>query len=169
MEKIDNAIYDRIAETWWDENSMIHILRTAINPARFGYFGKIWKERGLKPSELSLLDVGCGGGFLSEEFAKSGFCVTGVDSSAATLQTAQNHAEQAKLDIKYVNGRAEALPFDDATFDVVTCCDVLEHVSDLDVVVKEIARVLKPGGIFFYDTINRTPLSKFVMIKLFQD
>ena len=82
---------------------------------------------------------------------------------------ARGHAIQSGPGIDYRVARGEALPFSDRTFDLVYCCDVLEHVSDLDAVIAETARVLKPGGIYFYDTVNRTRAAKLVMIKLFQE
>ena len=170
MQQIDNDVYNRMSATWWDENSMLSILRTAINPVRFGYFSDLLDRRlKVRPQGMALLDVGCGGGFLSEEFARIGFDVTGVDPSDATLQTASQHAKIASLKINYLRGSGENLPFHDRHFDVVVCCDVLEHVRDVGRVISEISRVLKPCGTFFYDTINRTPLSRLVMIKLFQD
>ena len=72
-------------------------------------------------------------------------------------------------EIEYVHGSGEQLPFGDASFDLIYCCDVLEHVSDLDKVIAETARVVKPGGYYFYDTINRTPQSRLVMIKMLQE
>lgn len=149
---------------------MLSLLRTAINPARFGYFKQVLEQKvNFDPKGRALLDVGCGGGFLSEEFARLGFSVTGVDPSEKTLQSAAAHAQQVGLQIQYQKGTGEKIPCPDNHFDVVTCCDVLEHVSDLGTVIREITRVLKPGGVFFYDTINRSPLSWLVMIKLFQD
>lgn len=170
MPTIDNAIYDRVHTTWWDEDGFMALLRTSVNPPRFDYFRKVLLDRiGLDPASLSLLDVGCGGGLLSERFANLGCTVTGIDRSVPTLAAARAHAEKAGLVIDYLEGSAESLPFQERQFDVVCCCDVLEHVDDLDVVVREISRVLKPGGVFFFDTINRTLRSKLVAIKFAQD
>jgi 2-polyprenyl-6-hydroxyphenyl methylase/3-demethylubiquinone-9 3-methyltransferase len=170
MPTIDNAIYDRVHATWWDEDGFMALLRTSVNPPRFDYFRKVLLDRiGLDPASVRLLDVGCGGGLLSERFASIGCTVTGIDLSVASLTTARAHAEKSGLAIDYLEGGAESLPFDAAQFDVVCCCDVLEHIDDVDVVVREISRVLKPGGVFFFDTINRTFRSKLVAIKLAQD
>jgi 2-polyprenyl-6-hydroxyphenyl methylase/3-demethylubiquinone-9 3-methyltransferase len=116
-----------------------------------------------------LLDVGCGGGFLSEEFAKAGFNVTGMDPSPHLLDAARTHAAQCGLNVNYVEGYGEHLPFPTCAFDHVACCDVLEHVDDLGTVIGEIARVLKPGGTFLFDTVNRTLVSWLFMIKVAQD
>lgn len=165
MAVIDNDIYNRQAETWWEEDGFMAILRTAINPPRFDYF----RRQLPTPQGLRVLDVGCGGGYLSEQLAELGCEVTGVDASVPSLEAARRHAASQGLRIDYREGRAEALPFADASFDVVCCCDVLEHVDDVGAVIAEIARVLKPGGLFFYDTINRTLMSRLLAIKVAQD
>jgi 2-polyprenyl-6-hydroxyphenyl methylase / 3-demethylubiquinone-9 3-methyltransferase len=158
---INNEVYNSQATGWWNENHFLHLLKTGINPARFGYFYEILTRRlGIDPKTLSVLDVGCGGGILSEEFAKIGCRVTGIDRSQASLETAQRHAAQQGLQIEYRPGLAEALPCENASFDIVVCCDVLEHVDDLEKVVSEVARALKPGGSLFYDTINRTEAAR---------
>ncbi len=170
MPTIDNAIYDHIPATWWEQDGFMALLRTSVNPPRFDYFRGVLIDRlRLDPRALRVLDVGCGGGLLSEAFAALGCRVTGIDRSAPTLGAARAHAVTSGLDIAYLEASAESLPFDAQQFDVVCCCDVLEHVDDLDKVVAEIARVLEPGGVFFFDTINRTLRSKLVAIKLAQD
>jgi 2-polyprenyl-6-hydroxyphenyl methylase / 3-demethylubiquinone-9 3-methyltransferase len=146
------------------------MLLTGLNPGRFEYFRAILTERlGIDPRRTAALDVGCGGGFLTEEFARLGCRVTGIDPSAPTLETARAHAPRSGLEIEYRVGTGERLPVDDTGFDIVYCCDVLEHVDDLDRVIAETARVLRPGGVYFFDTINRTAVSKLVLIKLIQD
>lgn len=167
---VDNEIYDRLGATWWREGEMLNLLRSVLNPLRFGYFREVLVDRlGLDPASLSALDVGCGGGLLAEEFARLGCRVTGVDPSERSLETARAHARESGLEIDYRTGVGEDLPVEDAAFDVVYCCDVLEHVDSVPKVVAEIGRALKPGGIFLYDTINRTPLSNLVFIKVVQD
>ena len=170
MATIDNTIYDHVPGTWWDEDGFMALLRTSVNPPRVAYFRDVLVERlRLDPRGLRVLDVGCGGGLLSEAFAAMGCEVTGVDRSAPTLASARAHAVQSGRSIRYLDGSAESLPSDAQAFDVVVCCDVLEHVDSPDVVIGEIARVLKPGGAFLFDTINRTLRSNLVAIKLAQD
>jgi 2-polyprenyl-6-hydroxyphenyl methylase/3-demethylubiquinone-9 3-methyltransferase len=116
-----------------------------------------------------VLDIGCGGGFLAEEFAALGCPVTGVDPSPVSVGAARAHAAGRGLGIDYRVGAGEDLPGPDAAFDVACCCDVLEHVSDVDRVISETARVLRPGGLYLFDTINRTRTSKLLAIKAAQE
>ncbi len=153
---VDNDLYNREAHTWWDEDSFLHILRVSVNPVRVEYIEDILSGLGWDKNGLRVLDVGCGGGYLPEELTRLLSLTTGVDSSRASIAAARAHAMQTGLQVAYRVARAESLPFADAVFDVVTCCDVLEHVDDLDRTLDEAARVLKPGGIIIYDTINRT-------------
>lgn len=158
------AYYDRWATEWWDASAKVYAL-SYLNPPRFEYFDRhISNWQG-----LHVLDIGCGGGFTCELLAQRGVIVSGVDQSAACINIAQQHAMQNQLAIAYQVAHAEALPFPDASFDVVTCVDVLEHVADLRQTLQEIQRVLKPGGTFCFDTVNRTRKSKVVMIWLLED
>jgi 2-polyprenyl-6-hydroxyphenyl methylase/3-demethylubiquinone-9 3-methyltransferase len=170
-QKVDNDIYRRLGNAWWDDDvGEFSTLRFWINPVRFGYFKRVLdREQVLAAGRRKLLDVGCGGGILAEEFARLGFEVTGVDPAPETIDTARAHAATSGLSIEYHTGVGEHLPFADESFDHVACCDVLEHVDDVDRVVGEIARVLRPGGLFFYDTINRTLISKIAIIKVMQE
>lgn len=171
---VDNDLYNQPGDIWWGEAGSqigaLSLLRVALNPARFGYFRQVLTERlKLEPQTLRALDIGCGGGLLAEEFARLGCQVTGIDPSAPSIATARAHASQSGLAIAYLVGVGEQVPFADASFDLVYCCDVLEHVSDLERVMAETARVLKPGGVYCFDTVNRTLFSKLVTIKLFQE
>ncbi|MDE3230704.1 MAG: bifunctional 2-polyprenyl-6-hydroxyphenol methylase/3-demethylubiquinol 3-O-methyltransferase UbiG [Chloroflexota bacterium] len=167
--QIDNTVYDRLADTWWDARGLLNLLQSAINPWRVPYFQRILAQRRITPQSTRALDVGCGGGLLAEVFAALGFTVTGIDQSDASLAVARAHAALSGLRIGYQRGDAAALPFADATFEVVYCCDALEHLPDWDAALGEIARVLTPGGVFLYDTINRTRFSRIVTIHLLQD
>jgi 2-polyprenyl-6-hydroxyphenyl methylase/3-demethylubiquinone-9 3-methyltransferase len=166
---VDNQLYDRLSHTWWDDAGFLNILQTALNPARVGFLERGLTEHFGSPAGLTLVDVGCGGGLLAEELAARGCDVTGVDPSEGSLEVARAHAAESGLSIEYVVGRAEALPVPDGWADAVVCCDVLEHVGSVGAAVAEAARVLRPGGLYLYDTINRTLRSKLVMINLFQE
>jgi 2-polyprenyl-6-hydroxyphenyl methylase / 3-demethylubiquinone-9 3-methyltransferase len=166
---VDNDLYNRLAGTWWDPNSFLHILRISVNPVRVEYIEGVLRELGWPQNGLSALDVGCGGGYLPQELTNLFDQVTGVDASLGSVAAAHTHALISGHKIAYRVSRAESLPFADATFDAVTCCDVLEHVDDLDRLLAEVARVLKPGGIFVYDTINRTFMTWLSIIFIAQD
>ena len=170
MKTINND-YDTNAHRWWSEDEgTFSSIRYFVHPVRVAYFREVMER--LRPggyAGLSALDVGCGGGFLSEDLAKSGLRVTGIDPSEGSLRAAAAHARESGLRIEYRAGSGEGLPFADASFDMVFCCDVLEHVGNVDTVIREIARVLRPGGLFFFDTINRTPESRIAVIFLLQE
>lgn len=167
---IDNDVYNRVGATWWDEDNPLNMLHGSLTPGRFAYFRDVLTARvGADYAGMRALDIGSGGGFLAEEFAKIGFDVVGVDPSAVSVAAARTHAGAGGLDIDYRIGSGEHLPVRDTEFDVAYCCDVLEHVSDLDAVIGETTRALKPGGLFLFDTINRTRISKLVAIKIMQE
>ncbi len=167
--RINNDIYQAYGHNWWSEDASFDIfsLRYCMNPVRYGYFRRRLQQLHLPGN--AVLDVGCGGGFLAEEFARDGFAVTGIDPAARSIDAARKHAADNNLEIDYREGKGEALPFLDASFDIVACCDVLEHVEDLSRVISEVARALKPRGVFCYDTVNRTWFSKVALIKISQD
>ena len=165
---IDNEVYDRLGGSWWDEGSPLSLLH-GITPGRFAYFRGVLARQQAAVSGLRALDIGCGGGFLTEEFAALGCQVTGIDPSPASIGAARDHAASRGLHIDYRVGSGEHLPIPDSAYGLAYCCDVLEHVSDADRVISETARVLEPGGLYLFDTINRTVRSKLVTIKLLQD
>lgn len=167
---VDNELYNEKRDIWWNENEALYFLYSGMNPARVAYFRHILSDvMHIDPKGKRTLDVGCGGGILAEEFARMGCELTGVDPSAPSIATARAHAAQSRLTIDYRVAGGEHLPFEDNSFDIVYCCDVLEHISDLKQVIAETARVLKPGGVYFYDTINRTRLSRLIFIQLAQE
>jgi len=168
-QKINNEVYKTDGDIWWKPDHILHLLKTSINPWRVGYSTGIIKKLGIEPNGKTALEVGSGGGILTEEICKMGFTTTGIDPADQSIQTASNHAKASGLTIKYDKGTGEHLPYADNSFDCVFCCDVLEHVQDLPKVISEISRVLKPGGVFFYDTLNRTFISKMVAIKIWQE
>lgn len=168
--RIDNRIYDDRGGEWWDPASPFYQMKVAFNPVRAGYIRKVVaREIGGDPAGKVALDLGCGGGFLTEEIARLGFETVGLDPSVASLRTAASHARGQGLRIGYFGAAGEAIPCKAGACDLVIGCDVLEHVRDLPRVISEISRVLRPGGVFCYDTFNRTLLSKLVAIKIAQE
>jgi len=168
-DRIDNAVYDVQSDQWWQPESPWYQMIVTFDPARVGYAKKILIERlKIDPQATAALEVGCGGGFMTEEMARMGFDTTGVDPSEPSLRVAADHARENRLVIRYETGAGESLPFEDRSFGAVFCCDVLEHVRDLPKVISEISRVLKPGGVFYYNTLNRTWASLLGAIKVGQ-
>lgn len=156
----ETAIYDAAAAHWWDDS--LRWVRTlqAMVPARLAAFeaeGADWAGR-------EVLDLGCAGGFMAEALAARGARVEGIDPSVEAIAAARAHAAETGLEIAYRVGEGEALPYPDASFDAVVCVDVLEHVRDLDAVLAEVHRVLRPGGRFLFDTINRNALAAFAVV-----
>lgn len=158
----DVALYEEHGAGWWtSDRYFLRGLRALVKP-RMRWFRRIagpW-------SGCRVLDLGCAGGFMSEAMAHEGARVIGVDPAAPAIEAARAHAAAGQLEIQYVIGRAEAIPLPDASVDRVVCVDVLEHVDDLQASCEEIARVLKPGGLLLFDTVNRTRLSRWIMIGL---
>ncbi|QPH53346.1 bifunctional 2-polyprenyl-6-hydroxyphenol methylase/3-demethylubiquinol 3-O-methyltransferase UbiG [Pontivivens ytuae] len=160
----DLTIYDDVAEKWWSDD--IRWVRTLKNmvPGRLSYFDRFIDWQG-----KAVLDLGCAGGFLAEALHDRGAKVTGIDPAKEAIAAARAHAAETGRDITYDVGTGEALPYADAIFDAIACVDVLEHVADLQQVLHEVARTLKPGALFLYDTINRNPLSRLAVITMAED
>ena len=168
-DRIDNDLYHADGDRWWQSDCPLYLIQCSVNPARVGYLKKkLFNDLKVSPQGKAALEVGCGGGILCEDIARMGFDVTGIDPSEHSLQIATSHAKASRLRINYEQGTGEALPYRDNSFDIVFCCDVLEHVRNLPKVISEISRVLKPGGVFCYDTLNRTFMSKLVAINISQ-
>ncbi|MGH9463049.1 MAG: bifunctional 2-polyprenyl-6-hydroxyphenol methylase/3-demethylubiquinol 3-O-methyltransferase UbiG [Vicinamibacteria bacterium] len=164
----DNSIYEWL-DDWWDPTGSVAGIH-AMNPPRVQYFFDVLQARfGRDLSGLRVLDVGCGGGLLTEELLRRGLHVTGADIVEGALRRATEHARSGGLMPLYVRARGERLPFSDATFSAVLSSDFLEHVGDLHDVVREAARVLAPGGLFLYDTINRTWLTLLFRVGILQE
>lgn len=143
--------FDRDASAWWDPEGPFAPLH-AITPLRLDHI----ESRIGSLAGLSVVDVGCGGGLLSEPMAARGARVTGIDLAPETLETARLHAHGTGLSIDYREIAAEALAVDAAgRFDVVTCMELLEHVPDPAAVVEACSTLVRPGGAVFFSTINR--------------
>jgi 2-polyprenyl-6-hydroxyphenyl methylase/3-demethylubiquinone-9 3-methyltransferase len=164
MKRNNLEYYDLNADKWWKENETLY-LSNHLNKSRFEFFSNFvpdWKG-------LKVLDIGCGGGLACEYVANLNAYVSGIDLSLNSIKIAQEHAKKNNLNIDYQRGIAENLPYEENSFDVVLCFDVLEHVDDWQKVIFEAFRVLKKDGLFLFDTINRSFKSKFIMIWLLED
>ena len=145
------AKFSDLAHRWWDVESEFRPLHQ-INPLRLGWIESMVALKGKR-----VLDIGCGGGILSDAMARKGADVLGIDLAGKALKVAQLHALEAQTEnVRYQEISAEALAADQPdAFDVVTCMEMLEHVPDPASIVKACARLVKPGGHVFFSTINR--------------
>lgn len=150
------AKFDRLAEQWWDPEGDFKPLHQ-LNPVRSAYIAQY-----ADLDQCRLLDVGCGGGILSESMAQAGAQVTAIDLAEKPLEVARNHRDLQALNIDYRRMSAEQLAADveagdEAPFEVITCLEMLEHVPEPDDIIAAIAAMLTPGGICVLSTLNRTP------------
>jgi len=166
---IDNNFYDTSIE-WWDPKGQLYGL-LLITPVRVNYFINAVHQNLNIDKPLKLLEIGCGGGFVTEAFAKVGFQVTGLDLSPNSIKQAKAHANSSGLHIRYISGNALSLPSElkDEEFDIIVMADVLEHLHDIPLAVTQINRVLKKGGMFCFDTVNRNWKSYVFLILILQD
>ena len=152
VDEVELNKFSNLAHKWWDKTSEFKPLHD-INPLRLNYIDKAVTLKG-----KTVLDVGCGGGILSESMAERGAKVTGIDLGEKALKVAQLHSLESGVAVDYqlvsVEALAEKIP---ASFDVVTCLEMLEHVPDPASVVAACAKLVKPGGQVFFSTINRNP------------
>jgi 2-polyprenyl-6-hydroxyphenyl methylase/3-demethylubiquinone-9 3-methyltransferase len=150
----ETAKFDRLASRWWDPDGESRPLHD-LNPVRLGYIA----ER-VSLKSVRALDVGCGGGLLSEALARAGAQVTAIDLAPAVLDVARLHLHESGLAVDYREVSVEALAVEmPGTFDLVTCMEMLEHVPDPASVIRACAHLLKPGGRLFLSTLNRTPFA----------
>ena len=171
MTIIDNKFYDlpQWAAQWHTPDAALNTLGH-MNSARVPYFDDAWR-RELGGTNGSFLDVGCGGGLLTNALAARGYKLRGVDPSTNSLVAARQQAAEEGPTAQrpeFLEGTCYALPAADGALDGVVMSDVLEHFHDLRAAVGEVYRVLRPGGVFVFDTINRSYFSWFVLIVLLE-
>lgn len=151
------ARFDATAQRWWDRNGEFRPLHE-LNPVRLDYIDEKASLRGKR-----VLDVGCGGGILSEAMARRGAEVTGIDLAPQTIEVAELHALEAQLTIRYVREAAEAHAVHSAgAYDAVTCMEMLEHVPEPESVLRALHDLVRPGGNVFVSTLNRN-LKSYLM------
>jgi 2-polyprenyl-6-hydroxyphenyl methylase/3-demethylubiquinone-9 3-methyltransferase len=159
---INNAIYDDLGERWYTAtDDPVALLRAESRLRTAWVVAELRAQFGARP--LAILDVACGGGLLANPLAEAGHEVTGIDLSEDSLMVARKH--DATQTVTYLSMDARQLTFPEGRFDVVCMMDFLEHLSERDEVIREAARVLRPGGWFFFHTFNRNPLSRLIAIQ----
>ncbi|MDQ6662031.1 MAG: bifunctional 2-polyprenyl-6-hydroxyphenol methylase/3-demethylubiquinol 3-O-methyltransferase UbiG [Chloroflexota bacterium] len=149
---------------WWDKGCFLGQMTGDRCDYIEACITRVFGEGAL--AQQQILEIGCGGGLICEQLARRKANMVGIDPAQEALETARIHAQQAGLgqSIYYQQAYAESLPFADGSFSTIVCLDVLEHVRNLQATIAEIARVLAPGGVFVFDTINRTFLARLLLI-----
>lgn len=152
IDRSEIAKFEALASRWWDKESEFKPLHD-INPLRAN-----WIDERSPVAEKKVLDVGCGGGILSESMAQRGAHVTGIDMGEAPLAVAQLHSLESGVEVSYQQSTAEDMAAQHAEeYDIVTCLEMLEHVPDPSSVIKACTDLVKPGGHVYFSTINRNP------------
>jgi 2-polyprenyl-6-hydroxyphenyl methylase/3-demethylubiquinone-9 3-methyltransferase len=153
--------FSKLADEWWDINGKFKPLHM-FNPIRVEYIlditkahFKIDKNKKFPLKNLKILDIGCGGGLISEPMTRLGAIVTGIDASVKNINVAKAHAKKNNLDITYLSSKPESLE-DKNKFDIILNLEVVEHVENLDLYLSSCFHLLKPKGIMFTATLNRT-------------
>ena len=156
------AQFSRIADKWWDPNGEFRPLHN-LNPARLTYIKEQLSNyfnldpQSIRPLEgLTLIDVGCGGGLLTEPMSRLGAEVTGIDAGSETIEAARHHANALGLEIDYQHILPENLGSEIRRFDIVLNMEVIEHVDERELFLKTTAKLLRPGGAMFVSSLNRT-------------
>src|SRR5512139_3807161 len=162
VDEAEVARFSALASEWWDPSGKMAVLHK-FNPARLGFIKEAacrQFERDAKRldalSGLRVLDIGCGGGILSEPLARLGAAVVGADPSQTNIAAARRHAGEAGLSVDYRATTAEALADAGERFDIVLAMEVVEHVADLSLFVRRCAEMVRPGGLMITATLNRT-------------
>ena len=147
--------FSRIADEWWNQNGKFKPLHK-FNPIRIAYLREKISEKFTLNSDLKILDIGCGGGLVAEPFALMGVSVTAIDASEKNIAVAKIHAEKSELKINYRAMAAEELVKENEKFDVVFALEIIEHVADVEKFISACSDLVKPNGLLFVATINRT-------------
>lgn len=165
IDPLEHEKFSKLAEEWWDPNGKFKTLHK-FNPTRIGFIReKIINHFNISADEkkpfknIKLLDIGCGGGLLSEPMAKLGAKVTGLDVVEKNIKTASTHAESQGLNINYVHSTVEDISEKKAKFDVILNMEVIEHVSDVNLFINSCSKVLSSNGIMIFASLNRTLIS----------
>ncbi len=156
----ENAKFSALASEWWDQDGELQTLHD-INPTRLSYI-----ESHIHLTDKNVLDVGCGGGFLSEALSSKGALVTGIDISEELIELASDHSKQSNLNISYSCRTVENFSSEyKHAFDIITCMELLEHVPKPESIINACMHLIKPGGLLFLSTINRN-LKAYLQTKI---
>ncbi|AIK96193.1 bifunctional 2-polyprenyl-6-hydroxyphenol methylase/3-demethylubiquinol 3-O-methyltransferase UbiG [Candidatus Odyssella acanthamoebae] len=170
LDPAEIARFSKISSQWWDENGPFKPLHH-LNPTRLDYITKQLSQHYFKNTDkslnfqgLSILDIGCGGGLITEPLTRLGATVTGIDASEKTIEIAKAHAALMNLGIQYTCTTAEDLATTQQQYDAVLALEIIEHVADVSGFIKTCQQLVKPGGLVIFSTINRTLKSYAIAI-----
>ena len=162
MSNVDNNEVDkfsRLAKNWWNPNGELKTLHQ-VNPLRLKFIQKYTDL-----DSKSIIDIGCGGGILTESLTTTNNSVSGLDASCEAITIAKEHAKQNNLNIRYINSTIEDfVAIENKEFDVISCMEMLEHVPDPESIIASIAKIIKKNGYFFASTLNRNLKSYLLSI-----
>jgi 2-polyprenyl-6-hydroxyphenyl methylase/3-demethylubiquinone-9 3-methyltransferase len=162
MSNVDNNEVDkfsRLAKNWWNPNGELKTLHQ-VNPLRLKFIQKYTDL-----DSKNIIDIGCGGGILTESLTTTNNSVSGLDASCEAITIAKEHAKQNNLNIRYINSTIEAfVAIENKEFDVISCMEMLEHVPDPESIIASIAKIIKKNGYFFASTLNRNLKSYLLSI-----
>lgn len=157
--------FDSLGDKWWDESGPMQPLHR-LNPVRMDYIRRAICKHERRDADrirtlkgLTIADIGCGGGLVTEPLRRMGADVTGIDAGKENIRVARAHAKACGLDIDYRATTVEKIADADEKFDVVTALEIVEHVADVDLFIESCCRIVKPGGLLILSTLNRTPKS----------
>lgn len=162
MNNVDNdevKKFSNLAKTWWNSNGELKTLHQ-VNPLRLEFVRKFTKLENKK-----IIDIGCGGGILTESLTMQNNDVSGLDASAEAIEVAKQHAQKNNFNINYINSTIEDFTANnDKQFDIATCMEMLEHVPDPESIIASISKLVKKDGLFFASTLNRNLKSYLLSI-----
>lgn len=165
IDPVEHEKFSKLAEEWWNPNGKFKTLHK-FNPTRIAYIREkiinhfdIAKDENKPFKDIKLLDIGCGGGLLSEPMAKLGANVTGLDVVEKNIKTASTHAINQGLKINYIHSTVEKVSEKNQKFDVILNMEVIEHVSDVNLFINSCNKILSPNGIMIFASLNRTLIS----------
>lgn len=147
--------FNKTEEQWWDLNGEFKSLHE-IHPVRMEYVFSVINQHFKSTKNLQVIDIGSGGGLVAESMAKAGYSVTGLDANSHNIKAAIAHAKQSKLKIDYKNITVEEYVQSGKKYDIVLCLEVIEHVANPEIFVRNVSKLLEKGGVLIFSTINRT-------------
>lgn len=147
--------FNRLSQEWWNKRGKFKVLHQ-INPVRLQYITSKLRHNFNNQKDLTILDIGCGGGLVTAALGQAGWCVTGIDASSANISAAQQHATENGIQTEYLCATVEELVKENKTYDIILCLEVVEHVANISEFISNISKLLNESGAIVLSTFNRT-------------